>query len=703
MEDEPTGRRLLRDVLWLVAAAVPTALAASLVLLALGLAAASAQAAPAGDDGGVGGGLFLAGGAGSRAAPAVDTRIDVRVSGLVARVTVMQRFENPDPEWAEGVYVFPLPAEAAVDRMQMRVGGRVIEGVVREREAARATYERARSAGRRTALVEQERPNIFRASVANIPPGGEVEMRIEYQHLLDYDDGEVALRVPLVVGPRFVPGVATPHRAPAARRAAGWAPDTDSVPDASRITPPVADPAAGPINPVRIAVELDPGFAVASVDSASHDVAVHPTGGRRLRIEPAGAPVFADRDFLLRWRALPGAAPTTAVFSETVAGADYVLLMLVPPQQTAAAAVQVPRELIFVIDTSGSMHGASMEQARAALRMALQRLSPNDRFNVVRFSDHASALFPAARWAGAHEVAQALGWIAALEAEGGTQMAPALALALQDAEPGYLRQVVFLTDGAVGNENELLRLIRARLGESRLFTVGIGSAPNGHFMRKAAQWGRGEHLFIASGGEVAQRMGALLRKLETPALTDVAVDWPPAAEAQVWPAQIPDLYAGEPLLVSARLSALPEHLTVRGAHAGAGWSAQVALRAAAIDAPGVSRLWARRRLEALMDRERSEGESDALRREIVEVAVAHRLLSRYTAMVAEDRTPARPDGMPLRTAAVPTNLPHGWSLSHVFGALPRTATDAQLHLWRGAALLLLVGLLWWAPRRARAC
>jgi len=691
MPEESLGRRLARDTLWLLLAAVPTALAVSALLLLLGLAAATAAAAPASDT--LPGGLFVAEGTHSYPAPSLDTRVDVHVSGLVARVAVAQRFRNPGTEWAEGVYVFPLPADAAVDRFALRVGERVIEGEVHEREAARQAYEKARSAGQRAALVEQERPNIFRASVANIPPQGEVEIRIEYQHLLSYDAGEVGLRVPLVVAPRYSPGRPVAAAVAAARRALGWAPDTDQVADASRITPPVVDAGDGVLNPVSIEVELDPGFPLEALDSASHELALAPAGAHRVRIRPAAGVVAADRDFLLRWRALPGAAPTASVFHESVAGEDYVLVMLMPPRSSLPARERPPREVIFVIDTSGSMHGASIAQARAALRMALERLSPNDRFNLIRFSDHASELFAEARWATPLNVAQAVGWVAGLEAEGGTEMASALEMALQPGEPGYLRQVVFLTDGAVGNEDALLRLIEARLGANRLFTIGIGSAPNGHFMRTSAEWGRGEYLFIASTGQVAERMDALLRKLESPALTDIGVDWPPAARAEAWPQNIPDLYAGEPVLVTARLAQLPERLSIHGGRGADAWNADVEVAAAAERSPGIARVWARRKIDALMDRTRREGETPALRSEIVDIAVAHRLLTRFTAMVAVDRTPVRPAGAPLRSAAVPTELPHGSSMAHVFGALPRTETGAAAYLLRGGLLLCLLALL----------
>ena len=255
--------------------------------------------------------LFWKTGQGQVAAPVLATDVEIRVTGMIARARVHQEFTNPAAEWAEGVYVFPLPDDAAVDHLRMRVGDRIIEGMIRERAAAKAAYTQARQQGQRASLVEQERPNVFTTSVANIPPGAAITIEIEYQQTVHYDAGEFRLRFPMVVGPRYLPGEPV-----AAAAGAGLAPDTDQVPDASRISPPVRPPDEGPINPVRLRVELDPGLPLAAVESSYHPIHTVPLGGDRHEITLAEQIVAADRDFELVWRPVAGAAPTAALLVE---------------------------------------------------------------------------------------------------------------------------------------------------------------------------------------------------------------------------------------------------------------------------------------------------------------------------------------------------------------------------------------------------
>jgi len=280
-------------------------------------------------------------------------------------------------------------------------------------------------------------------------------------------------------------------------------------------------------------------------------------------------------------------------------------------------------------------------------------------------------------------------------------MREAVALALPPGEPvpDFVRQVVFLTDGAVGNEDELLALIRERLGERRLFTVGIGSAPNRHFMRKAAQHGRGTHTTIGDVGEVEARMDELFRKLESPMLTDVLIDWPAGAEA--WPREAPDLYVGEPIIATAALPALDGELVVRGRFGGRPWSARLPL-AATGDHRGVHALWARAKIDALADAEVSGANPDEVRAEIVRVALAHHLVSRHTSLVAVDATPSMPAGVDALRVAVPGNLPHGQEYEAIFGGLPQTATPILQHLAIAAAALAAALLLFAWGRHARA-
>src|SRR5881397_2026110 len=357
-------------------------------------------------------------------APVLKTDVHMVVTGIVARASVRQEFINPGSEWAEGVYVFPLPEDAAVDHLRMQIGARSIEGVIQGRASAKAQYEQAKHEGKRASLVEEERPNIFTTSVANIAPGAAITVEIEYQQAIRYDGGKFRLRFPMVIGRRYIPG-------------------TDQVPDASRVTPPVEHPARSVLNPVSLRVELDPGVPLARVDASYHEIQTTPLAGGRYRIELTQGSVPADRDFELVWQHTAEATPTATLFTEQKGAEMFALLMVMPPA-AALDSLRLPREVIFVIDNSGSMHGASIDQARAALRLALARLRPTDTFNVIRFNHTTDALFSQARAATSQNLNVADRYVGGLRAEGGTGMLPALQHALDGEEhPGRLRQVIF--------------------------------------------------------------------------------------------------------------------------------------------------------------------------------------------------------------------------------------------------------------------
>ncbi|HSO05732.1 MAG TPA: marine proteobacterial sortase target protein [Pelomicrobium sp.] len=693
---------IARDALAAVGLSVLAGLVTSLTLatlIVLLLAMQSAQAAELGPATAPGqvreGSLLLRMQTGElRPAPAVRTDVTMKVSGLVARVRVAQAFTNPTDEWLDGVYVFPLPESAAVDRLNLRVGSREIEGQIQERGEARRTYDQARAQGRKASLAEQERPNVFTTSAANIGPGETVAVAIEYQQTLRYDQGEFRLRFPLVVAPRYVPGAVRV----AGVAGTGWGVNTDAVPDAARITPPVPR-GDGDLNPVSLTVELEPGFPIDRLASSTHVVRAQPREGG-YTVALAGGAVAADRDFELTWAPAPDRAPQAAVFTEERDGRRYALLMVMPPADEKSER-RLPRDVTFVIDTSGSMHGASLESAKRALAFALDRLHPDDRFNVIQFNSTTRMLFAAPQGADDAHVGAAREYVAALTAQGGTEMASALAAALfHPAEPGRIKQVLFITDGAVGNEAQLFALIRAKLGEARLFTVGIGSAPNGHFMSKAAQMGRGTHTVIGRVAEVEERMAALFAKLEHPVLSDLRVTWPDGAEVLQWPQKIPDLYLGEPVAVSAMLPAAADHVVVSGRRGEQQWGTVLPLAGAQAER-GVAALWARHRVAALMDTLHDGADPAQVRAEVIRVALEHRLVSRYTSLVAVDVTPSRPEALASRESAVPVNLPHGWSHDAVFGPAPRTATAAPLHVALGLAALALALALFAVSRTRR--
>ena len=630
------------------------------------------------------------------AAPLLSTDVVIRVSGLVARAQVKQTFHNPSEDWYEGVYVFPLPENSAVDHLRMKIGSRLVEGVIRERGEAKKSYEQAKESGRRAALLEQERPNIFTSSVANIGPREDVVVEIEYQQTLRYDSGRFSLRFPMVVGPRYIPG------APLAEsKGTGWSPDTVRVSDASRITPPVIHPSNGRVNPVSIRVELDAGVPIADVDSPYHNISLRSGDSRREVVELESGTVPANRDFELNWTPSAESAPRAAWFTERRGDKTFGLLMILPPNARAGGK-RIPREAIYVIDTSGSMHGTSIKQAREALGLAIDGLAPEDRFNIIEFNSYAKALFEDARPATRENRAEARGWVRGLRAQGGTEMALALDLALNGGESGgRIRQVVFLTDGQVGNEDELFRLIRAKLGDSRLFTVGIGSAPNSHFMTKAAEIGRGTFTYIGKVEEVREKMSGLFAKLESPVLKGVKIDWPEGAAAEAWPARIPDLYAGEPVMVSAALDKAVGAARVSGLRGDAPWRQDLLLDQPA-QGSGIGVLWARDKIGALMDAAREGASAEETRAKVIELALTHHLVTKYTSLIAIDRAPARLPDLDLKMAALPTHLPEGQSYEAIFGTqadapqsgtLPQGATDSRFNLLVGALMLLFATLL----------
>jgi Ca-activated chloride channel homolog len=688
-------------------------------------------------------------------APLVGTDVDLVVSGPTARARVTQIFHNPTDGWVEAVYVYPLPEGGAVDTLKMVVGDRVIVGDIKDRKAAREAYEQAKSTGQKASLVEQERPNIFTNSVANIGPRETVVVQIEYQEPVRQSGNEFSLRVPLVVAPRYIPApIVQTVDFNADGRGWGQVADqvNDPVPDRDHITPPVLDPRDNPpVNPVAVTVRLQAGFPLAEVRSQYHAIKTETVADGIRVIKLADGAVPADRDFELTWKPQESAVPSVGLFREHVGAADYLLAFVTPPV-TAVPEQRRPREIVFVIDNSGSMGGTSMAQAKASLIYALGRLGASDRFNVIRFDNTMDVLFPDTLPADAEHVAQAKSFVSALEARGGTEMVPPMQAALTDrrgGDAGSIRQVIFLTDGEIGNELELFATIGAMRGRSRIFMVGIGSAPNSFLMTRAAELGRGTFTHIGSVDQVEERMRALIAKLESPAVTNLTATFS-GVRADATPGVLPDLYRGEPLALAAKVSALTGTLEVKGMFGDQPWIVTLPLAGAA-EGRGLSKLWARRKIaDAEVARTLRQITPDEADQRILALGLEHHLVTRLTSLVAIDQTPSRPAGARLTRADVPLNLPAGWEFDKVFGGerspvpaerrtdarpvrpvelaayakvamasapkpivpraimpsgqngviLPKTATDAELRLWLGL-LLCSIGVIVVVVRRRR--
>lgn len=645
----------------------------------------------------------------------MQTDVDFKVTGPLARATVKQQFINNSAFWAEGIYVFPLPEKAAVDQFKMTVGNRVIAGRVKKRAEARTSYLQAKAAGKKTSLITQQRPNVFTTSLANIAPGEDITIEFEYQQTLDYRDGQYRLRYPMVVGPRY-------HAKPSKLNIAV---NGSSVSESSINASSIAnsdetsvytetDPLKNSNNPTRIHILLDAGVSLAELESSYHKINIIQTSENRYSISTTGENIIANRDFELVWKPELSNAPQFSAFNE-IHGPDkeenenYTMVTLLPPDLGYLEQKVRAREVIFVLDTSGSMSGTSITQAKASLIAALDGLSSIDRFNIIWFNNTSSSIFPESVPADTNYKNRAALFIQQLQAGGGTEMLPALELALSNQlEFSRFRQVVFITDGNINNETQLFNVIDKKLGSSRLFTIGIGSAPNAYFMRKAAEKGRGTFTFIGDINEVSKNTNALFKKLEKPALINIQVSIDGNAidksKYEIFPDKTPDLYAGEPLNLFIKSTITPKQITLLGDYGNTEWQAQSAPEI--INQSGIRVAWAREKIADLMNQYHQSDNSairENVQNEITETALQHHLVSRFTSFVAVDISPANTSGM-LYREKMKNNLPHGWNRANTNSSnnilLAQTATNARFNYIMALLLFIAAMLIYWQRNKA---
>lgn len=662
--------------------------------------------------------------AASVAAVQLGSDMNVTVSGSIARVRVTQVFRNTSADWMEATYMYPLPADAAVDSLKMVVGQKVIIGHIKKREEAREIYEAAKEEGKKAGLVEQQRPNLFTNSVANIGPGETVMIVIEYQMPLAQKDGVFALRMPLVVGPRYVP----PHSIT----------DEASAKDAAKVSAaPIIDPKrsakqsskqSAKINPVSITVNLNPGFVPANIASAYHEVNVSGRKDQRV-VKLAKGDVPADKDFELSWRSA-SADPVVALYREDAGGKGYIMASITPPVSDIKAAIP-PRDMIFVIDNSGSMSGTSMDEAKASLLNALSTLRPQDQFNIIRFDDTMTQLFETNVAATPEMITKAQEFTKALEASGGTEMLPALKAALASVssrkdgdtpkDKKAVRQIIFLTDGSISNEKEMIEAIAGDKGQSHIFMVGIGSAPNNYLMSRMSNMGRGTYTNIGSSEEVTSKMTSLIDILSRPSVQDLSVKVN-GNSFDLTPQMLPDLYAGEPLLLLGQADKVEGSITVSGRIGTRLWSQTVDLKNSVLS-PSVAKLWARRRIDDIeADQALGKIESAAADIAVTDIGLKFSLVTSMTSLVAVDETPARPAGETMKEEDLPINLPEGWNFERLFGGdtakaalandaaiaakevvpfpLPQTANNYAVRLF-GGLLAMLIGAFGFISLRRR--
>ncbi len=613
------------------------------------------------------------------AVPLLHTDAVLEVRGLVASATVTQQYSNSTTQPVEAVYVFPLPHDAAVYDMEIRVGDRVIRSVIRERQEAKRVYDAAKSAGKRAALLEEERPNIFTTSISNIMPGDRIDVRLRYVEPLRWEADQMRIEFPMVVGPRYIPGTqAVGHGG------TGWASDTDAVSDASRITPGVHHPDSRSGHDISVAVDLDSGFDTAAIQSISHQISVRRLADGRQHIDLATGNTIPNKDFILDVKQAESIQPKTALFLSPArdSGETEFLLAAFPP--TVQPGARMPVEMLYMIDVSGSMEGTSIQQARGALLQALDRLQPGDRFGVLAFSSGYGEFSPEPLPATAENLSAARRYVKALQAGGGTEMLPALQhLMRKPVSPEYVRHIILLTDGDLGNEDQIFSAMRSDLGNARLYTIAIGSAPNLFLATKMAEFGRGTFTHIADISEIEQQMSRLFSSIESPVLTDVKLTFTGVEAGEVYPDHIPDLFLHQPLLIFGRITkgrSGTVHLTARAGNDP--YEASIAFDASqASFHPGITTLWARQRVEDLMDQWRHSDEKGQaeIHGTVIAHAIRYNLVTRFTSLVAVEEVVVNPGGQSA-TAAVPAELPAGMQLEKVFGAPATGTADAFLEV-----------------------
>lgn len=591
-----------------------------------------------------GGGLYaVRDGIANLPCPLKRTDVKAEISGFVSRVTVTQNFENPLNEKIEAVYVFPLSQNGAVDSMTMTIGDRVIQGKIKPREEAQAIYEAARNAGRTASLLEQERPNIFTQSVANIRPGEAVKITITYVETLRYEAGSYEFVFPMVVGPRYIPGGRTS--------------------EPSRISPPVTLPGTRAGHDVTVEVSLDAGVPVQAFRSTSHEVITERRDAHRATVRLKDLAVIPNKDFILKYD-VAGQTIADALLSHRDSRGGFFSLILQPPKRAEASEI-TPKEIVFVVDTSGSMHGFPLDKSKEVMRTALANLNPRDTFNFITFSGDTAILFPEPVAATPENVEKAQRFLESRRGQGGTEMMKAIRAALEPTRSReHVRIVAFLTDGYVGNDTEIIAEVK-KYSNARVFSFGIGSSVNRFLLDKMAEAGRGEVEYVTLNDDGSAAARRFYERMRSPLLTDIRMEWNGLAVNDVLPNRIPDLFAAKPLVIQGRYDK-PGRGNIRliGKMAG-----REVVRNIAVDLPAaesrnesIASLWARTKVDALMDREQTVDH----RAEVVRLGLAFRLLTQFTAFVAVEEKTVTEGGQPGRIE-VPVEMPAGVSYRGVFG------------------------------------
>ncbi len=575
--------------------------------------------------------------------PLKRTEVKAEISGFISRVTVTQEFENPFEEKIEAVYTFPLPQSAAVDDMTMLVGDRTIKGTIMRREEARKTYEEAKTRGNVASLLDQERPNIFTQSVANIMPGQGVKITISYVETLKYEEGAYEWSFPMVVGERYIPGGRKERSAsePATevQPVSETATEGEQAPDAARISPPRVPKGMRAGHDISIEVALDAGVPIESVASSTHEVIAERPDGRRAVVRLQNQTVIPNKDFVLKYD-VAGRKIEDALLAHHSSRGGFFTLILQPPDRVTFEDV-MPKEIVFVLDTSGSMDGFPLDKAKETIKLALKNLYPLDTFNLITFAGDTHVLFPEPVPATPENLRAARKFLSSRKGDGGTEMMQAIRAALDPSDSqGHVRIVCFLTDGQVGNDFDIIAEVQKH-PNARVFAMGFSNSPNRFLLDKMAEYGGGEVEYVADGDDGSAAARRFHERVRNPLLTDLSIEWQGLQVADVYPARVPDLFSAKPVILAGRYEGGGRGVVrLKGKMSGREFVREipVALPEREDGHDALATLWARRRIDEQMGRDMGGLQSGRmrpeLRDEITRLGLDFRLMTQFTSFVA---------------------------------------------------------------------
>ena len=578
--------------------------------------------------------------------PLKHTNVRAEISGFISRVVVTQQFENPFTERIEAVYTFPLPQNAAVDDMTMTIGDRMIRGKILPREEAQAVYEGAKARGYSASLLDQERPNIFTQSIANILPGNQVTITISYTETLRYEDGSYEFVFPMVVGPRYIPA---------------------SVPDAARIAPSVAADRSG--HDISFEVDLDAGLIVDNLEAKTHPVDIERPSPTRARLRLRGGATIPNKDFILRYD-IAGKTIQDAVLTHRSDKGGFFTLMLQPPERIGADDV-TPKELVFVLDTSGSMGGFPIEKAKETMNLALQNLYPDDTFNLITFSGDTRILFEQPVRATKANLRRAQQFLSASVGYGGTEMMSAIKAALEPSDnQSHVRIVCFMTDGFVGNDMQIIAEIQKHKN-ARVFAFGVGNSVNRFLLDNMATAGGGDVEYVGLNDDASAAAQRFHQRVRNPLLTDISIDWGGLAVTDVYPKRLPDLFGAKPVFITGRYTG-PGSGTIKlkGHMAGNPFTREIPVTLPETMAlhDVLAPLWARARIDSLMSEDYlgalRGSMRDELKSTITQLGIEFRLMTQFTSFVAVEEISVDDDGT-LRRIDVPVDVPEGMNRNSI--------------------------------------